>query len=68
MCNAQEMLVPLAGARAGSILGVWVAFLSAGTRADRLRDDPTTTTSTRPGDHVRVNHAHPRCGIGQRSV
>ena len=28
----------------------------------------STTTSTRPGDHVRVNHAHPRCGIDQWSV
>ena len=33
-----------------------------------LRDDPTTVTSTRTGDHVRVNHTHPRCGIDQWSV
>ena len=34
----------------------------------RAQSDPTTNTSTRPGDHVRVNHAHPRCGIDQWSV
>ena len=36
--------------------------------APRTQDDPTTVTSTRPGDHVRVNHAHPWCGIDQWSV
>ena len=29
--------------------------------APTVQDDPTTVTSTRPGDHVRVDHAHPRC-------
>ena len=70
------MLHALTDASADSNLDVWVAISidrDARRRTDSDRrgtdsSDQTRIASTRPGDHVIVNHAPPRCGIGQWSV